>query len=298
MIRQIVSFAADVNVRHRFVFLEDYDIAVARALAQGADVWLNNPRRPLEACGTSGMKAALNGGLNCSILDGWWDELFNGENGWAISSAEQIEDEARRDEVEANSLFELLERQIVPLFYERWEGPVPRRWVRRVKACLRSLGPEVTAARMVRDYVEDLYEPTAAQTERLSAESFAKARALAGWKERVVSAWDGVEVLAVETDVSVASLGADRTVEAEIALGTLSADDVEVQLVHGPVGQNDELAPPTVVAMSATSSEGPNLRYRGSFACGPAGRYGFTVRVVPSNGDIADPVELGRIAWA
>jgi starch phosphorylase len=298
MIRQIVSFAADVNVRHRFVFLEDYDIAVARALAQGADVWLNNPRRPLEACGTSGMKAALNGGLNCSILDGWWDELFNGENGWAISSAEQIEDEARRDEVEANSLFELLERQIVPLFYERWEGPVPRRWVRRVKACLRSLGPEVTAARMVRDYVEDLYEPTAAQTERLSAESFAKARALAGWKERVVSAWDGVEVLAVETDVSVASLGADRTVEAEIALGTLSADDVEVQLVHGPVGQNDELAPPTVVAMSATSSEGPNLRYRGSFACGQAGRYGFTVRVVPSNGDIADPVELGRIAWA
>src|SRR4051794_26982856 len=298
MIRQIVSFAADINLRHRFVFLEDYDIAVARALAQGADVWLNNPRRPLEACGTSGMKAALNGGLNCSILDGWWDELFNGENGWAISSAEQIEDEVRRDEVEANSLFELLERQIVPLFYERWEGPVPRRWVRRVKACLRSLGPEVTAARMVRDYVQDLYEPTAAQTDKLSADSFGRARTLAAWKERVDSAWDGVEVLAVETDVSVASLGTDRTVEAEVALGALSADDVEVQLVHGPVGQNDELAPPTVVAMTATSSDGPNRRYRGSFSCERAGRYGFTVRVVPSNGDIADPVELGRIAWA
>ncbi len=151
---------------------------------------------------------------------------------------------------------------------------------------------------MVRDYVEDLYEPTARQTDTLSAEGFAKARALAAWKERVDAAWDGVEVLAVETDVSVASLGADRTVEAEIALGALSADDVEVQLVHGPVGQNDELAPPTVVAMTAASSEGPNLRYRGAFACGRAGRYGFTVRVVPSNGDIADPVELGRIAWA
>src|SRR4029077_7050021 len=154
MIRQIVSFAADAGIRHRFVFLADYDIAVARAMYHGADIWLNTPRRPQEACGTSGMKSALNGGLNCSILDGWWDELFDGENGWAISSAEALDDE-RRDEVEANSLFELLERQIVPLFYERWEGPVPRRWVRRIKASLHSLGPEVNAARMVRDYVED-----------------------------------------------------------------------------------------------------------------------------------------------
>ncbi len=207
MIRQIVTFAADLGIRHRFVFLEDYDIAVARALYQGADVWLNNPRRPQEACGTSGMKAALNGGLNCSILDGWWDELFNGENGWAVSSAEQIDDPERRDEVEANSLFELLERQIVPLFYERWEGPVPRRWVRRIKSSLRSLGPEVTAARMVRDYVEELYEPTAAQTSRLSSDGFRPAQELAAWKARVVGAWDGVEVLSVETDIDVAEPG-------------------------------------------------------------------------------------------
>ena len=163
LIRQISAFAADPEVRHRFVFLEDYDIAVARALLQGADVWLNNPRRPQEACGTSGMKAALNGGLNLSILDGWWDEAFDGENGWAISSAEHVEDLERRDEVEAGSLFELLERQVVPLFYERWQGPVPRRWVQRVKRSLITLGPFVTAARMVRDYTEQLYEPTAAQ---------------------------------------------------------------------------------------------------------------------------------------
>src|SRR4051794_14280200 len=206
MIRETVQFAADLGIRHRFVFLEDYDIAVARALYQGADVWLNNPRRPLEACGTSGMKAALNGALNCSILDGWWDELFSGENGWAVSSAEQIDDPERRDEVEANSLFELLERQVVPLFYERWEGPVPRRWVRRIKTSLCSLGPEVTAARMVRGYVEELYEPTAAQTDRLSLDDFGPAQELAAWKARVVAAWDGVEVLSVETDVAVASL--------------------------------------------------------------------------------------------
>ena len=141
LIRQVSAFAADPEVRHRFVFVDDYDIAVARALLQGADVWLNNPRRPQEACGTSGMKSALNGGLNLSILDGWWDECFDGENGWAISSAEHLDDLERRDEVEAGSLFELLERQVVPLFYERWQGPVPRRWVQRVKHSLVTLGP-------------------------------------------------------------------------------------------------------------------------------------------------------------
>ena len=145
-------------------------------LLQGCDVWLNNPRRPQEACGTSGMKAALNGALNLSILDGWWDEMFNGENGWAISSAEHLEDLERRDEVEANSLFELLEHQVVPLFYERWEGPVPRRWVRRVKDSLGSLGHQVIAARMVRDYTQELYEPTAARAAALGADGFAAPR--------------------------------------------------------------------------------------------------------------------------
>jgi starch phosphorylase len=298
MIRQIVSFAADLGIRHRFVFLEDYDISVARALYQGADVWLNNPRRPLEACGTSGMKAALNGALNASILDGWWDELFNGENGWAISSAEQLDDDVRRDELEANSLFEILERQIVPLFYERWEGPVPRRWIRRVKAALRSLGPEVTAARMVRDYVEQLYEPTARHADRLAQNGYAPARELAAWKARVEEAWDDVEILSVETDVAVAHLSAQRTVEAEVALGALSVHDVDVQLLHGPVGQQDELERPTIIMMTPNDGDGPTRRYHGMFTCERAGRYGFTVRVVPAHPDLITPVELGRIAWA
>ena len=145
------------------MFLDDYDIAVARALYQGSDVWLNNPRRPQEACGTSGMKAALNGGLNCSILDGWWDEMFDGENGWAISSAEDVEDLDRRDQLEAGALFDLLERQIVPLFYERYGGPVPRRWLKKVRRSLASLGPQVTAiAHGGATTSTELYEPTAA----------------------------------------------------------------------------------------------------------------------------------------
>jgi starch phosphorylase len=299
MIRHIVSFAADLGIRHRFVFLEDYDIAVARTLYQGADIWLNTPRRPQEACGTSGMKAALNGALNCSILDGWWNELFNGENGWAISSVEQLDDEERRDELEANSLFEILERQVVPLFYERFQGPVPRRWVRRMKTAFRSLGPEVTAARMVRDYVEELYEPTARQADRFTSDAFRPARDLAAWKARVLSAWEGVDILAVETEVSVANLGADRSVEAEVALGTLSATDVQVQLVHGPVGQHDEIEHPTITAMTPVDQNGSgSLRYTGAFTCDAAGRYGFTVRVVPSHPDLITSIELGRVAWA
>ena len=178
LIRQLSTFAADPELRHRIVFLEDYDIAMARSLLQGADVWLNNPRRPQEACGTRGMKAALNGGLNLSILDGWWDECFDGDNGWAISSAEHEEDLDKRDEIEAGSLFELLERQVVPLFYDRWQGPVPRRWVQRVQRSLISLGPFVTAARMVRDYAEQLYEPTAAKADDLVAGDHTRAREL------------------------------------------------------------------------------------------------------------------------
>ena len=153
MIRQTVQFARDPTVRHRIGFIEDYNIAVARMLIQGCDVWLNNPRRPMEASGTSGEKSALNGGLNLSVLDGWWDEMFDGKNGWQIASAESYGDLQRRDEVEANSLFEILERQVVPLYYDRGGDRFPRQWVARIKDSFSSLGRKVQASRMVREYV-------------------------------------------------------------------------------------------------------------------------------------------------
>jgi starch phosphorylase len=294
MIRQIVAFSSQPDVRHRFVFVEDYDIAVARRMLAGADVWLNTPRRPLEASGTSGEKATLNGALNCSILDGWWDEMFNGENGWAISSAEGLED-AKRDQLEADSLFSLLEGSIVPLFYERWQGPVPRGWVGKVKASLASLGPQVTASRMVRDYVEHLYEPTAERAERLRADRHARARALAAWKARVESAWGKVRIDAVDSDDTIADLGACRRVTAVVNLGDLSEGDVAVQLLHGPVGQNDELGDEHAVETMAPAEDGT---WVGEFPLERTGLYGFTVRVVPSHPDLVTPVELGKVAWA
>ncbi|MBI2709304.1 MAG: alpha-glucan family phosphorylase [Actinobacteria bacterium] len=294
LIRQVVAFSRDPEVRRRFVFVEDYDIAVARALYSGADVWLNTPRRPLEACGTSGMKAALNGALNCSILDGWWDELFDGGNGWAISSAERVDEESRRDEIEANSLFELLEHQIVPLFFDRYGGGVPRRWTARVRHSLRTIGPEVLATRMVRDYTVQLYEPTAAEGARLANDGWGPARQLAEWKARVRGAWSGVQVGAVTTDAGEVPLGAARTVSAEVHLGDLAPADVEVQLLHGPVGAEGELDGFTVATMEA----GPDGRWQGSFRCDRPGRYGFTVRVVPHHPDLVRPLELGLVRTA
>ncbi|MGK2929972.1 MAG: alpha-glucan family phosphorylase [Acidimicrobiales bacterium] len=300
MIRQIVAFSSDPKVRHRFVFIDDYDIAIARSMYHGCDVWLNNPLRPQEACGTSGMKAALNGQLNLSILDGWWDECYDGENGWAISSAEYVDDDDdRRDELEANSLFDLLEREVVPRYYDLQEGRVPRRWVRRVKHTLAGLGPFVTASRMVQDYTTALYEPAAAQADRMSADGHVRAKAIAQWKRRVLADWHGVHVDAVESDAATTDIGGTRVVDAVVSLGALDGDDVEVQLVHGLVGQGDELESPAIVAMDAMErTDDLHARYRGEFQCEDAGRYGFTVRIVPSHEDLAASAELGHIAWA
>ena len=298
MIRQVVQFSRSPRVRHRMVFVEDYDIALARTLYQGCDVWLNNPRRPLEACGTSGEKATLNGALNCSILDGWWAEMFDGHNGWAISSAETSEDLARRDELEANSLFEILEAQVVPLFYEG-PGDVPQGWLRRVRASLVSLGPLVVAERMVRDYVEGLYEPMAQRNEAMSASGHARGRALSAWKGRVRASWDEVAIEALNGETTPADLGAERTVEALVRLGPLTPDDVAVELLHGPLGDDGEPAfSSSPMAMVGHEDDDGRYRYAGRFICGHAGRYGYTARVVAHHPDLGHTSELGCVAWA
>ena len=310
MIAEIVRFSRDPAVRHRITFIEDYDIAVARMLYQGSDVWLNTPRRPMEASGTSGEKAALNGALNCSILDGWWDEMFDGANGWAVSSAEAITDLSHRDETEANSLFEILERQIIPLFYDRAGSRFPRAWVARMKGSIRSLGPKVMASRMVRDYLVEMYEPTALQNDLLQEGSYERARALAAWKRHVLAAWPEVKVVDVDADLpgTAVDLGGERQVAVEVSLGTLTTGDVAVELLHGPVAPGDEITGAEVVTLQlderdetgrATGGTASGLvRYRGSFRCEKAGRHGYTVRIVPSHPDLQAPLELGCVAWA
>jgi starch phosphorylase len=295
LIKAIIQACRDPELRGRIAFIEDYDMNLARALYQGCDVWLNTPRRPMEACGTSGMKAALNGAINCSILDGWWDECYDGRNGWAIVSADQHEDVERRDNAEGSSLFDLLETQVVPTYYDRrTRGPTPHRWIARVKSSLISLGPFVTASRMARDYVTEIYEPLARRATDLEADHRARARALAAWRVATTDAWPDLEVLSVETDDAPAVLGATRRVTARVDLAKLSPADVQVQLLHGPVGPDGELEPrPTIAPMVQDTDE----TWHGTLVCTAAGRYGYTVRVVPHHEDLGSFAELGCVTW-
>ncbi len=298
MIRELVHFASDPEIRGRFAFIEDYDMEVARVLCQGADVWLNNPRRPLEACGTSGMKAALNGGLNCSVLDGWWDECYNGKNGWSIGTADLYEDHVYQDKVDSSSLYDLLEREIAPRFYDRPEGPVPRRWVERMKGSMSSLAGFVTADRMVKDYVEHLYIPAADHGRTLAADGYARAKALSAWKERMRSSWSGVSILSVDGDVTAADVGEQRSVSVAVRLGDLATEDVAVQLAHGRVGANGELVEPAVIELAPAGTNDGICNYSGSFVSADPGLYGYAVRVIPSHEDLTNSMALGLIAWA
>ena len=299
LIRQIVQFSNDPELRTKLVFVEDYDMDVAAVLYQGVDVWLNNPRRPHEACGTSGEKAILNGALHCSTLDGWWDEMFDGQNGFAIGAAEDSPDVHQQDAADASSLFDVLERTVVPLFYERTEGPLPRRWLARVHRSLETLAPRVLATRMVREYVVDHYRPVAQRADRLASDDYARARQLASWRASVRDAWPQVSVLAVSGDEGVAAIGERREVRAVVALGTLTRDDVCVELVHGPVRADGSLSKGQVLVLSPEDDAGSDGHaFGGEFVCHDSGEYGFAVRVVPANDNLLSWQETGLVTWA
>jgi len=299
LIAQMVKFSDDPTVRHRISFLPDYDIGMARYLYWGVDVWLNNPLRPLEACGTSGMKSALNGGLNLSILDGWWDEWFDGENGWAIPSADGVLDPDRRDDLEATALYDLIESHVAPRFYDRDASGVPTRWVQMVRHTLKSLGPKVLASRMVSDYVRTLYAPAATSAARMVADDFAAARELAKWRTGVLDAWPGVAVLHVDSQLSGDSeLGSVLTLRAEVALNGLSPDDVCVEAVYGAVDIDDRLTDTEAVQLKPLEPLEGASRFEGDVPLERTGPFGYTVRVLPKNDLLAAPCELGVVATA
>src|SRR5690606_19045623 len=221
----------------------NYDIAMAQRLYPGCDVWLNNPLRPFEACGTSGMKAALNGALNLSILDGWWDEWFDGQNGWAIPTADGVDDPDRRDDLEAAALYDILENSVVPTFYDRDGEGLPTRWLQMVTHTLSDLGPKVMAHRMVRDYTEQLYLPAARSGWAVAAEGFAAARDLASYAARCREQWPHVRIDHVEAEGVGDSpqVGDQVRIRAFVSLGELAPHEVDVQVAFGAASETDEL---------------------------------------------------------
>lgn len=298
LIQEVVRFADDADVRHRVVFLPDYDMGLARSLVTGCDVWLNNPLRPLEACGTSGMKSALNGGLNVSILDGWWDEWFDGENGWSIPSADKHPDPDRRDELEAAALYELLEEHVAPRFYDRDGAGVPGRWIEMVRHTVVHTAPKASAERMLGEYVRELYTPAGHSTERVSADGFAGARRLAEWKLRVAKAWPGLRVEHVESAgaFDTPELGADMPIRVIVALGDLEPADLQVQAVFGRIDDSDSIAEPTIVSLDLAERYDGQVRYEGRVPLDRTGSFGYTVRVLPSHELLGSPAELALVA--
>ena len=303
LIQQIVRFADSHDVRHRIVFLPDYDMSMARYLYWGCDVWLNNPLRPLEACGTSGMKSALNGGLNLSIRDGWWDEMFDGENGWAIPTADGVIDEQRRDDLEATGMYELLERAVLPRYYDRGDDGVPARWVEMVRHTLRELAPQVLASRMVREYVLGAYQPAAAAALQLNRDGFRGAHELARYRHTVETAWPRVRVARVDAsglpDAPV--IGAEMTLHATVELAGLSVGDVLVQAVLGRVGSDDELRDLRIVDMVQVGGAGDGSgaeAFELRIPLPHSGAAGYTVRVLPRHPLLSGPGELGLTACA
>ena len=318
MVRRLVAFASEPALRHRFVFLADYDMALARAMVQGADVWLNTPMHPLEASGTSGMKAALNGALNLSVLDGWWAEAFdagsgpNGvPNGWAIAAPAAGTQPGSRDQarLDSNTLFELIENQVLPLAAEERRhrdstGGTGRSspWWNRVRHSLATLGPVVDAHRMSAAYDSDMYRPAAALSRALAAQDNSGARALSEFLGHIRADWDSLRVAAVDVDERDGDLGSRRRVVASVEPGRMRPEEIEVQLLVGHIGAGGELEEPTVTTMSPHGSPEPDrdgiVRYEGDAVLSVPGRMGLTVRAVPRHELLSTPLEPGLVAWA
>jgi starch phosphorylase len=296
LIQQLVKFADDPAVRHRIVFLPNYDIGMARLLYPGCDVWLNNPLRPLEACGTSGMKAALNGALNLSILDGWWDEWYDGENGWAIPTAAGVTDVDRRDDLEASALYDLIERSVAARFYDHDAEGRPARWIAMLRHTLSTLGPKVLATRQVRDYVNQLYAPAAVSSRALLADGAAAGRALAAYATKVQRAWPEVQVERVEASGigDAPERGDSITVRAFVLLGSLAPSDVLVQLAIGRVDYNDRFVDPSLLALEPLEQlDGGRWRFEASVELERTGAFGYTVRILPTREGLVNVAELG-----
>ncbi len=326
-IKEIVNTARLPEFRNRVVFIENYDMAVGRALTQGVDVWLNNPRRPLEASGTSGMKVIYNGGLNASTLDGWWDEGYDPSVGWAIGNGEEYpaDQENLQDKIESEALYNLLEKDIVPLFYERTRDGLPREWIAKVKRSIRKLAPVFNTTRMVEEYAEKYYLPARKRYLRLTEPDLKRGTAFADWRERLNVVWPKVRIERVETSATQLKIGTDQQVGAWVDLGELTPNDVVVQLYHGNLdtggniidGETLDMTPAVAdktVAQAANQAVGkdgaaPNTgsstgsgstvyQFVTNISYKTTGQHGLSVRVLPHHPDLPTPFLRGIVRWA
>ncbi len=299
LIRQIVQIAAQSDAGYKIVFIENYDIHVARNLVQGCDVWLNTPRRGMEASGTSGMKSALNGGLNCSIMDGWWDEAFETDLGWAIGRGEDYANPATADELESHALYDLLEKNIIPLFYDRDSHDVPVKWIAKMKACITKLAPQFNTNRMVQQYTEKLYLPALDKTRSLAANKLDGAIQQASQVARLRDNWSALKVVEVAADTA-EPLGVRQSLEVSVTvhLGDLQPDELRIQVYSGRIDNEARLVDAIHADMAHTKDLGDGQhQYTGSVRINTSGRHGFAVRIVPGGEMFDGMIVPGLIHW-
>ncbi len=302
LMKELITLCRSKEYRMNMVFLEDYDMEVAAHLISGCDVWLNNPRRPLEACGTSGMKAMLNGVLQFSTLDGWWDEAWKPDNslGWAIGKGEEYSDPDYQDFVELQTLYKVLEHDIIPEFYDRGRGSMPRAWVARMKRALVELGPTFTSHRMVTDYLEDAYIPAFHSHSNLCSDNFTPARELSEWRMNLMTRWSDLQI----KDVSLAKgdtvfVGEPLTVEAMIHTAGIPLDHLQVSSYAGAVSQDNSFLQRNLAPMYPEGEIRDGWqKFSGKLTPGEAGRFGFTVQVVPVHPLLSNQHSLGLVRWA
>ncbi len=298
-IRQIIHLSRDERFRTKIMFIEDYDMNIARYMVQGADIWMNTPRRPLEASGTSGMKAAANGGLNLSVLDGWWCEGYNAKNGWAIGGGEVYDDQNYQDEVESNALFDLLEQEIVPRYYRRGPDGLSRTWITMIKEAMKSIGPVFNTNRMVKEYAEKLYFPSHRHCERLMENDSTSTKDLVVWKNRINKLWHQVKVETIEHDPNKNfEVGSEVEIHSKVKLGSLTPDDVSVELYYGTLDSRMNLSRGhTIVMESDKKNDHGVFDYSGRIRCTKSGQYGFSVRIMPKHEDLVTDFDTRLIRW-
>ncbi|ABW66659.1 alpha-glucan family phosphorylase [Desulfosudis oleivorans] len=299
LIQQLVHFARHPLYRHKILFLENYDINIARHLVQGADVWLNTPRRPMEACGTSGMKAAANGVLNVSILDGWWCEGYTPDVGWAIGNGEEYDDHNYQDAVESQALYNVLENDVIPCFYDRESGGVPERWLAMMKASMHMALEGFCAHKMVNRYDTRFYTPGMERYYELTENGAARARQLNEVHDRLRNNW---HTIAIETPERQTAgpfrIGQSLVISVVVHLGTLTPEEADVELYYGPLRDVDAVTGGKTQAMAVKEDlGGGTFRYECALTCRNAGRFGFTVRAMP-RADNYIRFTPGLITWA
>lgn len=300
LIRKLIHLARMEDFRQNIVFLEDYDINVSRYLVQGVDVWLNTPRRYMEASGTSGMKAGANGVINMSILDGWWDEAYAPEIGWAIGFGEDYDDFDYQDDVESQAIYNLLEKEIIPMFYDRGRDNIPRKWINIMKNSMSKVCPDFNTNRMVREYSERFYLTAHKKYMILDENNQQRAREFTKWKMNINKNWPKVKFVETSANGSIEQqVGAELKIDAKVFLDSLKPEDVCVEIYHGYINPQNMIVDGSIEQMRCVEDNGESVfSFTGNIICKTSGLYGYTVRVTPSSDKLAHPHETSLILWA